>query len=147
MTDTRFISPDITAAIDRWVGAIGTPGHQAASEALDDILERLCQDREAWGQALSELVEARHVLVNLANAAGPETVATLDEHAQNVIAEARKEQEVLAYNAKRTREWLEREGYAIAAAAKRGAAPTGCSPSASEAPKDIPPTALNRGTK
>lgn len=46
-TTAKKIDADITAALDRWAAAIGTPDHQTASEALDDLLEGLCDDRRA----------------------------------------------------------------------------------------------------
>jgi hypothetical protein len=49
MTATRAIDPEITEAINRWTSAIGTPDHQAASEALDDVLERLSVERTDYG--------------------------------------------------------------------------------------------------
>jgi hypothetical protein len=46
MSETKAIDADVTAALDRWAGAIGTPEHQAASEALDTLLVELCATRK-----------------------------------------------------------------------------------------------------
>lgn len=118
MSETRFISPDITVALDRWVTAIGTPDHQAASEALDDILEGLCEDREAWGQALIELHQAKRALIACADALDRNAIA-LPPSVVDLVREAREESAKLKEEDKRTREWLDREGFAIAAAARR----------------------------
>ena len=45
MSTVKKIDADVTAALDRWVAAIGGPDHQAASEALDAILVELCASR------------------------------------------------------------------------------------------------------
>jgi hypothetical protein len=46
MTTTKAIDHDVTTALDRWAAAIGTPEHQAASEALDELLVELCRARK-----------------------------------------------------------------------------------------------------
>ncbi len=45
MSAPKKIDADITTALNRWVGAIGTPDHQAASEALDTLLVGLTRAR------------------------------------------------------------------------------------------------------
>lgn len=116
MSEPRFISPDITAALDRWVVAIGTPDHQAASEALDDLLEGLCQDREAWGQALIELRVARNALIACADELDRHAIA-LPPSVETTVREAREEHATLKASSERIREWLKSEGFAIAARA------------------------------
>lgn len=130
MTETRMIDADVTAALDRWVAAIGTPDHQAASEALDDLMEELCIYR---GLATNEYADARswqHLMVRYADelerlghslpTRGDEFKTHEDDAAwqANILGPSREEQAKLGASAARTREWLKREGFAIAAKAR-----------------------------
>lgn len=117
MSETRFISPDITAALDRWVVSIGTPDHQAAVDALDDILEGLCEDREAWGQALTEKHQVERALIACAAELDRKGVELPPEF-EDLIRDTREEHAKIKASAERTRDWLAREGFAIAAAAR-----------------------------
>lgn len=121
MSETRFITPDITAALDRWVAAIGTPDHQPASEALDDILEGLCKDREAWGQALIEKHQVERALLACADELDRNAIALPPVDFQSIeelVDTTRKEHAAMKASAERTRDWLEKEGFAIAARAR-----------------------------
>jgi hypothetical protein len=129
---SRMIDADVTAALDRWaaVPKDGGPEHQAASEALDDLLEELCIYR---GLATNEYADARawqHLMVRYADELErlghplPTRETEFKSHADdaawqaNVLGPSREEQALLGASAARTRDWLKREGFAIAAAAR-----------------------------
>jgi hypothetical protein len=133
-TTSRVIDADVTAALDRWaaVPKDGGPEHQAASEALDDVLEELCLHR-AMVEDLADARSWQHLMVRYADELERlgHPLPTRDDDAEwqaNVLRPAREEQAKLSASAARTREWLKREGFAIAAKAC-AAAPVSAEPS------------------
>lgn len=53
-TTAKAIDADVTAALDRWAGAIGTPDHKAAADALDALLVELCATRKRFPDVTDE---------------------------------------------------------------------------------------------
>lgn len=85
-TTAKRIDADVTAALDRWAAAIGTPEHQAASEALDELLVELCAARPRPAGAEYTVPEATDMLALFRLAAmdgyNKKPLSTVDEWAE-----------------------------------------------------------------